>query len=120
MKVPLISATINFLKSDGWIIADETEKYSFLKPPKHIKFNYEFRFKIPKHEGNEEFKEYMTRLGRSIAEMYQWKKTDMLDLLSKDPVELKKDIAKHEKEIQQLYTLKNIKEAMLGEKAVAA
>lgn len=89
-----------FLQSRGWAEGKENEKYHFLSPPEHIKFDYEFYYNIPKYEEGKDTPEYLLRLTSSIAEMYEIDKYDLMALLSKKEKELEKEIEKQKKELE--------------------
>lgn len=76
-------------------------QFMTVRPPKELKFDPEFVYKIPVNEEAPDFKEYATRQVFSIAELYQMDKWQLLDLLSqsidqiKEDIELKKALLAH-------------------------
>jgi len=91
-KSAKIDTTIAFLKSKGWKVKKNKGSFVRLNPPKEIKSKDDFHFRIPKSEAGSDFKEYMTHLVFSIAELYELNKWDLLDLLSKRFPQIQKDI----------------------------
>ena len=86
------STTIAFLKSKGWKLKKNKKAFFVLHPPKEIKSTEDFNYRIPKSEKGSDFKEYMTHLVFSIAELYELNKWDLLDLLSKSLLQIQKDV----------------------------
>ena len=99
-KSAKIDTTIAFLKSKGWKLKKSKKTFFLLNPPKEIKSNEGFNFRIPKSDKGSDFKEYMTHLVFSIADLYELNKWDLLDLLSKSLPQIQKDVEYQQFEIK--------------------
>jgi len=99
-KSAKINTTIAFLKSKGWKLKKTKKAFFLLSPPKEIKSDEGFNFRIPKSEKGSDFKEYMTHLVFSIADLYEINKWDLLDLLSKSLPQIQKDVEHQKLEIK--------------------
>lgn len=90
-----------FLKSKKWEVAETTEKYFSLTPPKEIEFSYDFRYNIPRYEGGKDTPQYLLDLIKGISKMYDLDKFNLIELLSKQEKELQQEIEKQKKELAE-------------------
>ena len=99
-KAAKIDTTIAFLKSKGWKLKKNKEAFFLLNPPKEIKSEELFNFRIPKSDKGSDFKEYMTHIIFAIADLYEINKWDLLDLLSKSLPQIQKEVEHQKLEIK--------------------
>jgi len=99
MKLVSNDTTIAFLKSKGWKVVDKTRRYFILRPPNHIKTASGFEFRIPIRTDGHDYREYMTQISFSIADLYEINKWDLLQVLSSSIAELQKDVESQKKDL---------------------
>ena len=93
MQVPNSKTIIAYLKSRSWKIVGNNSKHCSLRPPKELKFEEDFLYRIPNNMDAPDYKEYATRQVFSIAELYGEDKWKLLSLLSQSLDQIKEDIA---------------------------
>jgi len=107
-KKPHNKTLLAFLQSKGWTLEKATRVYYIMMPPKAIRFkNPSFRYFIPTNEDAIDYDEFTFQLIRSIAQLYEMKLQDLMDILSCSLEEIQEDIQDKPHQIE-------IKRAMLA------
>jgi hypothetical protein len=101
MKSPRPKANMvaAFLRLNNWTETDRGEKYITFSPPKEMKFEGPFSFKIPVSETAVDYKEYIQQVVFSITEMYDLNKWELVEELSKTSFDIQKEIENKQREI---------------------
>ncbi|MCB0640461.1 MAG: hypothetical protein KDC44_02430, partial [Phaeodactylibacter sp.] len=92
-EVPNYKTIIAYLKSRDWKIVGNNSRHCTMRPPKALKFEDDFVYRIALHTDAPDYKEYATRQVFSIAELYGEDKWTLLKLLSQSLDQIKEDVA---------------------------
>lgn len=91
-NTPKSSLVKAFLLAKGWEFKEKSDKYYKLNPPKDMKFDSPFQFKVPVWETALDYREYILQIVSSIAEIYELNTADLVNDLSKSISEIEKEI----------------------------
>jgi len=90
-KRPRLKTTISFLKSKGWTVERQTDRFIVVKPPEETRFAEEvgFRYYLPHSEEVLSYDEAAFRMVETFSEIFDIPLQELFNLLSKSLDEIK-------------------------------
>lgn len=85
--IPKIKTVIAFLRFKGWNIIDKSNGYYTLTPPDDIE-PQTIKYKIPYYEKELTYPLLIRERVKEIADLYDWSRQDLTQLLSKKTIEI--------------------------------
>ena len=93
-SIPNLELVRKFLLAKGWTIKNHDQTYQYFSPPSELKLaNTAFQYALPIQDHHLDYHEYIYRTVASIADLYEFNKWHLFQLLSQSLEQIKEDVA---------------------------